>query len=31
VIELYNVRSGTTRTGAYHAQGGTEDGFAPGP
>jgi formylglycine-generating enzyme required for sulfatase activity len=31
VIELYNYRSGTTRTGAYHAQGGTEDGFAPGP
>ena len=31
VIELYNVRSGTTRTGAYHVQGGTEDGFAPGP
>ena len=31
VIELYNTRSGTTRTGAYHAQAGTEDGFAPGP
>jgi hypothetical protein len=31
VIELYNVRSGATRNGAYHAQGGTEDGFAPGP
>jgi hypothetical protein len=31
VIELYNVRSGTTRTGAYHVQAGTEDGFAPGP
>ena len=31
VIELYNVRSGTSRTGAYRAQGGTEDGFAPGP
>jgi alpha-tubulin suppressor-like RCC1 family protein len=31
VIELYNTRSGTSRTGAYHAQGGTEDGFAPGP
>ncbi len=31
VIELYNTRSGTIRTGAYHAQGGTEDGFAPGP
>jgi hypothetical protein len=31
VIELYNVRIGTTRTGAYHAQSGTEDGFATGP
>ena len=31
VIELYNMRSGTTRTGAYHVQSGTEDGFAPGP
>lgn len=31
VIELYNTRVGTVRTGAYHAQGGTEDGFAPGP
>jgi hypothetical protein len=31
VIELYNTRSGTTRTGQYHAQVGTEDGFAPGP
>ncbi len=31
VIELYNVRSGTTRTGAYRVQAGTEDGFAPGP
>jgi hypothetical protein len=31
VIELYNTRSGTTRTGQYHAQAGTEDGFAPGP
>ncbi len=30
VIELYNVRAGTTRTGAYHIQAGTEDGFAPG-
>jgi hypothetical protein len=30
VIELYNTRSGTTRTGDYHAAGGTEDGFAPG-
>jgi sugar lactone lactonase YvrE len=31
VIELYNARSGTVRTGAYHAQAGTEDGFSPGP
>ncbi len=31
VIELYNTRNGTVRTGQYHAQGGTEDGFAPGP
>lgn len=31
VIELYNVRYGTTRTGQYHPQGSTEDGFAPGP
>jgi hypothetical protein len=32
VIELYNTRSGTTRTGTYHAtEDGTEDGFAPGP
>jgi len=31
VIELYNYRNGTTRTGQYHAQLGTEDGFAPGP
>ena len=30
VIELYNTRSGTSRTGAYRAQPGTEDGFAPG-
>lgn len=30
-IELYNYRAGTVRTGAYHAQAGTEDGFAPGP
>jgi len=30
VIELYNTRAGTTRTGQYHAQAGTEDGFAPG-
>ena len=31
VIELYNYRSGGQRTGQYHAQSGTEDGFAPGP
>ena len=31
VIELYNVHSGTTRTGQYRVQSGTEDGFAPGP
>jgi hypothetical protein len=31
VIELYNTRSGPTRTGQYHVQLGTEDGFAPGP
>lgn len=31
LIELYNTRAGTTRTGAYRAAAGTEDGFAPGP
>jgi hypothetical protein len=31
VIELYNVRTGTTRTGQYRVQPDTEDGFAPGP
>jgi len=31
VIALYNTRAGTTRTGQYHDQTGTEDGFAPGP
>ncbi len=34
VIELFNTRAGTTRTGAYHAATApiaTEDGFAPGP
>ena len=31
VIELYNTRSGTVRTGAYHVQAGSEDGFAAGP
>ena len=30
VIELYNTRSGTTRTGAYRVLAGTEDGYAPG-
>jgi hypothetical protein len=30
VIELYNARSGTTRTGAYFARGDTEDGFISG-
>ncbi len=31
VIELFNYRSGSTRTGAYRLQSGTEDGFAAGP
>ena len=31
VIELYNTYSGSTRTGQYHAQALTEDGFAPWP
>jgi hypothetical protein len=31
VIELYNYRSGSSRTGQYKLQSGTEDGFAPGP
>jgi len=31
VIELYNYRSGTTRTGQYKPQAGSEDGFTPGP
>ena len=31
IIELYNTHSGTARTGQYHPQSGTEDGFAPGP
>lgn len=31
VIELYNYRSGTIRTGQYHVKAGTEDGFSPGP
>ncbi len=29
VIELYNTRSGTTRTGAYRVDPTTADGFAP--
>jgi hypothetical protein len=31
VIELYNTRAGTVRTGQYHVQAGTEDDFAMGP
>jgi hypothetical protein len=31
VIELYNTRSGTERTGEYHSEAGTEDGFASRP
>jgi hypothetical protein len=31
VIELYNYRSSGSRTGQYHVEPGTEDGFAPGP
>lgn len=31
VIQLYNYRTGTTRTGEYRPEIGTEDGFAPGP
>ena len=31
VIELYNHREGTRRTGEYHPQDGTVDGFATGP
>ena len=30
VIELYNTRSGTTRTGAYRIDSTAVDGFAPG-
>lgn len=30
VIEIYNYRSGSSRTGQYRVQLGTEDGFAPG-
>lgn len=31
VIELYNYREGTQRTGEYHADGSTTDGFQLGP
>jgi hypothetical protein len=31
VIELFNYRTGTVRTGQYRQQSDTEDGFAPGP
>jgi hypothetical protein len=31
VIELFNTKSGSVRTGQYHVAAGTEDGFAPGP
>jgi hypothetical protein len=31
VIELYNTRSGGSRTGQYKVRAGTEDGFDPGP
>lgn len=29
IIELYNTRNGSTRTGRYRGQTGTEDNFAP--
>jgi len=31
VIELYNFRSGSVRTGQYHLFADSEDGFDPGP
>ena len=31
VIELYNYRAGTVRTGQYKVKVGTEDGFEVGP
>jgi hypothetical protein len=31
VIELFNARGGSLRTGAYRTRSGTEDEFAPGP
>lgn len=30
VIDLYSSRTDNIRTGAYHPQSGTEDGFVPG-
>ena len=30
VIALYNTREETVRSGAYHEDSATEDGFAPG-
>ena len=31
VIELFDMRSGSVRTGAYRVLAGSEDGFSPGP
>lgn len=31
VIQLYNYRAGTVRTGEYHVEPGTSDGFGAGP
>lgn len=31
VIEIYNYRTGSTRTGHYRTSSGTVDGFSPGP
>ena len=31
VIELYKTRTGTVRTGTFHVESGTEEGFAAGP
>ncbi len=31
VIQLYNYRTSTHRTGEYHIEAGSEDGFATGP
>ncbi len=30
-IEIYNYKSGSTRTGEYHIEFGTEDGYGAGP